>query len=133
MPDADGRRDRSMTLVWGLVTLACLAGVLAAWLMDGPAAERALFGRSGSLAVVAVAAVLTVAATAAALDRRRPAGLRWALSLPAAVAGGAVGTLAIGALLAPQENVDVGFGGLLAVGAVGTTVVAARMSRRPAA
>jgi hypothetical protein len=132
MPAADPRRDRSVTLVWGLVTLACLAGVLVAWVGTPDAAGRALFGAGGSIAVVAVAAAFTVAGTIVALRGPWSAGLRWALSLPAAVAGGAVGTLAIGALLAPGENVDVGLGALLALGAVGATVVAARTSRRPA-
>jgi hypothetical protein len=123
-------KGRSTTLVWGGAAAACLVGVLLVWLSSAAASERALFGSTGSRAVVGLALVGTVLGLVVALTARRAsAAVRWGLALPLAICAGAVGTLAFGAFFAPSESTDVGVGALLGVGAIGLIVVAARVSR----
>jgi hypothetical protein len=113
-----------------VLSVVCLGGVLVIWLSSPAAARHALFAPRGAEAALAAALLVTVGASVAVLAAGRPPGVaRWLLALLIALVAGVVAVMAIASLVAPVDVDDVGVGLLLACGAVGMNVVAARVAR----
>src|SRR4051812_45093993 len=124
-----GRRDTG--LVWGVAAVLCVGTVLFVWTSEPTATDQAMFGRTGSLAVLAVAVLAGLGGTVAAYfprdisDRRR-----WGVAVPVAVVGAAVIVLAASRLAHPRHAVDIVLDLVLLVGAVALAIVAAVVGRR---
>jgi hypothetical protein len=116
--------ERVVAVMWAAIAEVCLVGVGAIWLYT-MAGTRAGYGRAGSMTVVGVAIVLTLAGAVAALNSARMRrGAQLALAGGLIVAGGVVVPLVITDVVT-GPGVDVP----LALAVVGMVVLAVRLIR----
>jgi hypothetical protein len=107
-----------------------MGGALAVWLGSPTAGGHAIFGRAVSVAVGGIGLALTlVGGATVAIYRRGSRRLRWLLGLPMAAAAGAIGTLAAGTFIVPEDGTYAGVGILLLMGTAGMVVVAIQVIR----
>ncbi|TDD85932.1 hypothetical protein [Actinomadura rubrisoli] len=90
---------RTEALMWAAVAEVSLGGTLFAWLIVPDAADKQLFGGSGSIGALIVALVtVSVGLVAVVIARRTSPTVRWGVALPCGVVGGVVAIVALGDL-----------------------------------
>jgi hypothetical protein len=129
-----GPRGRDQGLLWGIIAELCVAPVVYAWAGSSHDADRMVFGRPGSIAVLAAALVLTAGGAVASVmawygARDWSAGRRWTVAGPVVAVAIAVVVLGFGSMTSARAGGDVILGGLLFIGAAAMVAVAARVVR----